>query len=118
MKNVKLDKNGKLVAKQNANDLTDSIINYLNLKGHFVWRQNNGGVFDPTKKIFRKNPKQKKGVPDICGIHKYGYGLYVEVKANKDKLSEDQTHFGVEIAKRGALWIVARSLEDVINFSL
>lgn len=118
MKNVSVDENGKLVAKQKANNLTDAIVNYLNMQGHFVWRQNNGGVYDPAKKIFRKNPKQKKGVPDICGIHKYGYGLFVEVKAGKDKLSEEQTHFGVEAAKRGAIWLVARSLDDVINFSL
>ncbi|MHB8871645.1 MAG: VRR-NUC domain-containing protein [Candidatus Doudnabacteria bacterium] len=108
----------KLVIKQTANDLTDAIVTYLNLQGHFVWRQNNGGVFDPTKKIFRKNPKQKKGVPDICGISKHGYGLYIEVKTGKDKLSEEQKEFAKSVAARGGIWIVARSIDNVINFPL
>lgn len=111
-------KDDKLIVKQTANDLTDAIITYLNLSGHFVWRQNNGGVYDPKKKVFRKNPNHKKGVPDVCGIHKLGYGLYVEVKVGNDKLSEEQKQFGQEAAKRGAVWIIAHSLDDVINFSL
>lgn len=104
--------------KLTANDLTDAIITYLNLSGHFVWRQNNGGVYDPKKKIFRKNPNHKKGVPDVCGVHKKGYALCVEVKAGNDRLSDEQKIFGIEVLKRGAIWIVAHSLDDVINFPL
>lgn len=115
MSKITIDKNGKFIKKQSANSLTDSIVNYLNLRGHFVWRQNNGGVFDPTKKIFRKNPKQKKGVTDVCGIHKFGYGLYVEVKVGNDRLSDDQIIFREEIRKRGGIWIEARSIDDVLK---
>lgn len=109
--------NDKLVVKQSANNLTEAIITYLNLNGHFVWRQNNSGIYDATKKIFRKNKKQKKGIADICGITKTGFGLYVEVKI-ADKLSNDQKLFRDEIIKRNGIYIEARSLDDVINFSL
>lgn len=110
--------NGKLISKQTANNLTDVIVTYLNLQGHFVWRQNNGGVYDPKKKVFRKNPNHTKGVPDVCGVHKLGYALFVEVKAEGDRLSDEQKEFGVKAAARGAIWIVAHSLDDVINFPL
>lgn len=108
----------KLIFKQTANKLTDAIITYLNFRGHFVWRQNNGSVYDTTKKVFRKNPKQLKGIPDVCGVHKHGYALYVEVKTGDDKLSEEQRYFGIEAVKRGAIWIVAHSIDDVVNFPL
>jgi hypothetical protein len=109
--------NDKLIVQEAANPLTDAIITYLNLQGHFVWRQNNTGIWDPIKKIFRKNAKQKKGIPDICGFTKNGYGLYVEVKTT-DKLSPEQQVFGEEATKRGAVWIVARTLEDVTSCSI
>ncbi|MDQ7818742.1 MAG: VRR-NUC domain-containing protein [Melioribacteraceae bacterium] len=109
--------NDKLIMKQSANNLTEAIITYLNLNGHFVWRQNNAGIYDPTKKIFRKNKKQKKGVADVCGITKTGIGLYVEVKTT-DKLSNDQKLFKAEILRRNGIYIEARSIDDVINFSL
>jgi len=104
--------------KQTANNLTDAIVTYLNLQGHFVWRQNNGGVYDPKKKVFRKNPNHKKGVPDVCGVHKQGYALFVEVKAKGDRLSDEQKQFGVKASMRGAIWIMAHSLDDVINYPL
>lgn len=110
-------KDGKLISKQSANNLTEAIVTYLNLNGHFVWRQNNQGLYDTQKKVFRKSKMQKKGIADICGITKTGIGLYVEVKTT-DKLSEDQKLFKAEILRRNGIYIEARSIEDVMNFSL
>ena len=93
-------------------ELTKAIIDYLNLTGNFVWRNNTTGLYDPTKKVFRKNPGQKKGVADICGITKTGRGLFVEVKTT-DKMSKDQLRFKTEIERRHGIFIEARKLEDI-----
>lgn len=118
MKQVKYSvKDGELICKQTANDLTDAIITYLNLNGHFVWRQNNQGLYDTQKRVFRKNANQKKGIADVCGITKTGTGLYVEVKTT-DQLSNDQKLFKAEILRRNGIYIEARSIEDVIDYQL
>jgi hypothetical protein len=50
----KADKKVKL-PHTSANALTKHALKILDLKGFKVWRQNNGGVYDPTKKVFRAN---------------------------------------------------------------
>ena len=72
-----------------ANLLTAYAVQYLNGKGHFVWRQNNVRVAGRT---FRG----KKGVPDIIGHTRTGRALYVEVKIPPDKQSEEQKEFQEE----------------------
>ena len=52
-----------------ANQLTVQTLKALSLKGYHVWRQNNGGVYDPVKKVFRRN-SSTPGVSDIIGFHK------------------------------------------------
>ena len=47
-----------------ANDLTKSIVTFLNLSGWKVWRQNNVGIFDTKKNVFRSG-NNLKGVSDI-----------------------------------------------------
>ena len=86
------------MAKTIANNLTNYCLTMLSLNGFYVWRQNNVGVFDPTKKIYRAN-NTKRGVPDILGFHKKtGKFICVEIKAGNDKLNKYQEEF-LESAK-------------------
>jgi hypothetical protein len=89
-----------------ANTITKQIKEYLEKTGCFIWRQNNVRVAGRTFNGL-------KGVPDIIGSTRQGKFIGVEVKAGKDKMSEDQIKFKNEITKRGGIYIEARSLEDV-----
>ena len=49
------------------NELTKSVLTLLAYNNIFAWRQNNGGVYDPSTKRYRANSSMS-GVPDIIGI--------------------------------------------------
>ena len=98
-----------------SSDLTKSIINFLNYSGHLVWRNNTTGIYDLKTKRFRKH-HGIKGVPDIIGIHRdTGKFIGIEVKVGKDRLSADQKTFIESSTSKGAIVIVAKCLDDVIN---
>lgn len=96
-----------------ANDLTKQTLKILDLKGWFVWRQNNGGVYDPVKKIFRSN-SSTPGISDIIGFHKKtGQFLACEIKVGKDKLSAAQEMFLNSVRKAGGVALVVRTSDDL-----
>ena len=99
----------------------NAILEYLHMKGIFCWKQNSGGIFDPSKKIFRKNknPFIINGVSDILGVLPNGRFLAIEVKtpnssrSNKTYASDNQKFFIANIKANGGLAFIARSVEDV-----
>ena len=104
--------------KGGANVLTTAIISYLTMKGHKAYRVNNGAVYDPTRKSFRKNPNKLNGIPDIGGYlkkHYRGLSLFVEVKYGKDKLSPEQIEFLKEATESGCIAIVAQDIDSFIE---
>ena len=97
-----------------ANKITDAIVDYLNLHGHFAHRQNNVGVFDQRRGTYRAGSAYP-GVPDIIGVHKdTGQFIGIEVKAKGDRLSESQKRYLEDVRQRGGIALVARSLDDVM----
>lgn len=99
-----------------ANDLTQSIVDTLNLCGAFAWRNNSTGIYDPVKKIFRKNPKTLKGVSDILGIlSPTGRVIAIEVKIGRDKLSPDQKHYIETVNKKGGIAFVVKTYDGFIS---
>ena len=102
--------------KVNANSLTNAIVDYLNHKGYVVWRSNTVGIYDPVKKIYRKNPKTRKGISDICGFSKEdGKFIGIEIKVGYDKLSQDQIYFREDVLSAGGIYIVAHDLDSFMN---
>ena len=98
-----------------ANALTESVLKYLNIKGFLAWRQNNGGIYDPTKKVFRANSSYR-GVSDIIAIEpKTGRFWGIEIKIGKDKQSVFQTVFQKDVEKRNGKYLVVKSLDDIIK---
>jgi len=95
--------------------VTDAIINYLTMIGWLVYRNNTVGIWDPVQKKFRKNPKQRKGIPDIVGTDWLGRSVAVEVKIGKDRLTADQTLFAAEHIGRCGFYCIAGSIQDVID---
>lgn len=98
-----------------ANNLTKQAIRILDLKGYNCWRQNNGGIFDPTKKVFRAN-SSTPGISDIIGYHRRtGQFLAVEIKSGKDKLTDEQKLFLENVEKAGGLALVIRTTDDILK---
>jgi Holliday junction resolvase len=98
-----------------TNSLTRSIIQYLDMQGFEVWRQNTTGVYDPQKKIFRKNFAQRKGIPDIIGYRRLdGKFIAIEVKTGKDTLSFEQKMFLEDLRRSGGIALVIRTLEELL----
>lgn len=96
-------------------EIQSAILDYLQLKGYFYWRENNVPIFDPTKKRFRKSPKGfKKGVPDIF-VLKGHYTYALEVKSGEGRQTPEQKEFE-NAWKRSDFryYYVVRSVEAVM----
>ena len=101
------------MAKSRANAITQAILQYLSFSGVYAWRNNNAAVYDPTKKTFRTG-SAKKGVGDILGVLKDGRHLEVEVKTT-DRQSEAQKQHEEMVKKMGGVYILAHSVDDVVE---
>lgn len=99
-----------------ANSITTAIITHLSLDGWVAWRNNNGAIYDPTRKVFRKNPQHKLGIPDVIGFNKTtGQFIAIEVKFGKDKPSPAQVRFIDEATKAGCVAFFAYSYDDFLT---
>lgn len=94
---------GKIVA---------AVLRYLHDRGIYAWRNNSVGVFDPVRKVFRKNKAVKRGVSDILALH-HGKFIAIEIKTKTGKLSAEQAEFLSDVNQRGGLAFCARSVADV-----
>lgn len=99
--------------------IRNSILDYLKLKGYVCKRNNSGFVFltGPTGKKRAINVGES-GWPDIEGIAKKGQWFGIEVKTATGKMSAEQLIMQNRIVTSGGLYILARSLDDVINAGL
>lgn len=94
--------------------IENSILSFLKAHGIFCFKVDTVGIFDPTKKIYRKKNSihHIKGVSDILGIYK-GRMLAVEVKSAKGRLTEEQQDFLNKVNEEGGFGLMARSIDDV-----
>lgn len=90
--------------------LQKAIIDYLTLKGWFVWKNNNAGVYNP--KTGGNIPAQTKGVADLTAI-KGGRVIFIEVKSWNGIQSEFQKEFEAKLKAHGGEYFVVRSIEEV-----
>lgn len=93
------------------------ILEYLRLLENqgklYYTRLNSTGVFDPTKKVFRRpSPHQKHGIPDIMVI-KDNKIIFLECKSETGKQSEYQKAFEEICKSNSQLYYVVRSLDEV-----
>lgn len=89
--------------------LVDDLLYHIGKSPYIrVWPRQVG--FDKQKKIHYG----RKGEPDIDGlIAPYGRRLGIECKTGSAELSEDQLRFREMYIKFGAIYIIARSVEQV-----
>jgi len=99
------------------------IIKYLKGKGYFCFRVNNGAIHDANMNQgyggYRAHVGMK-GVPDIIMIANDGSGKFIgiECKTPTGKLSADQILFERRCKRKGAIYIVATSVDDLITKKL
>lgn len=94
--------------------IQNMIIEYLNLSGHYVWRNNSGMVKMQNKDGSTRMWKAGvKGSSDIIGIAKNGRMIAIECKRPGKKMTQEQQWFLVEIKNRNGYAFVADSLEKV-----
>jgi hypothetical protein len=99
-----------------TNETTKAIIRHLSLSGFKAWRNNTIGVYDPVRQVFRKNPHQLNGVPDIIGFSRYtAKFIAVEVKTGRDRASDAQKAFLGELAKAGGIAMIVKDYDDFIQ---
>jgi hypothetical protein len=116
-----------------TNNITRGIVNYLNARGHYAFRVNSTGIWDPVKKVFRRPVKGSRGVADvICCLHyvkemptpsgytKFNTGLFlaIEIKneRTRDKKRAEQIEFSEKIAKAGGVYIITKSYFSFVDW--
>lgn len=98
-------------------DIQRLILEWLDANHYFNLRVPISGVAHKigNKTIYKKNPL--KGFPDIMGILKTKPGIMftIEVKSKNGKLRPDQVLMKQKLESAGVVYILARSLYDVIE---
>lgn len=97
--------------KMTHNDLRKFVIDYLRAQGCYCWPNSTVGVFDPVKKIYRRNATFK-GPADVMCVMKGGQHLEVEVKIGKDQLRPEQRIHATQVISKGGRYLVARTPEQ------
>ena len=103
------------MASQPEKLIENQILHYLFRRGIFAWKNQSVGIFDPVKRIYRKNnnPFHIKGVSDILGVLPGGRLLAIEVKTEIGRASPEQKAYIAKINSLGGIAFVARSVYDV-----
>jgi hypothetical protein len=93
-----------------ANGLTVCIVVYISHKGGFASRINNQGTY--RAKLGRYTPSTcRKGLADVAATYK-GLSLHIEVKIGRDRQSEQQRHFELEVNRSGGYYFIARNFTE------
>lgn len=89
------------------------ILDWLDVNEFPAIRLNNGGQYDPTRKVRRKpGTGFMPGLPDIIVFLGHGICL-IEVKSATGKQSTEQKMLQAALEGLGCSYVVARSVNDV-----
>lgn len=92
-----------------ANGLTHSIVCCFQLHGAFATRLSSTGTFRADIQRFVPS-QQRTGLPDIMAVLN-GRSIFVEVKTDGDRLSDDQKEAIADLRSAGAIVLIARDYE-------
>jgi len=101
-------------------EIENLILDYLSYRPGYYWKNQSVGIYDPTKRKFRKSNNRHHilGVADILGVKNDGQFVAIEVKTKKGRLSDNQKAYLQKVEANGGLAFVARSIEDVKEMGL
>jgi hypothetical protein len=98
------------VGKMGEFELTKQICEFLNKVGMFYWRDKQGAQ-NPGRRGFPSS----NGVADIIGCFPDGRLFAIEVKCKGNKQNESQKKFQIKVSENNGFYLLAYSLDDVIN---
>lgn len=88
------------------------------MKHYYFWRQNNGGVWDGAKQIYRTNRNTTKGVPDLFVLDGNRI-IALEAKSDTGRQSPEQKEFEAQWhVPPFRQYYVVRSIADVQKIGL
>jgi hypothetical protein len=94
-------------------DVLKAVLATLEMHPRVAWvARMNSGAFVVEGRFIKAG---FRGCSDILGMLKGGRLLAVECKSGKGKETTDQAAFGARVAADGGLYIVARSVDDVME---
>jgi hypothetical protein len=96
-------------------DIVRQILEYFRFIGAIAGKTKTTGIFDPRRKVFRKDPFLFSGFPDVAFFYKNHFG-FVEAKSATGRQSDEQVSFEKLCRASGIPYILARSVEDVQKF--
>ena len=114
-----------------TNGLTQCIITYCNLKGWQAERISSSGRVIQNKKVIQTGffgaktvgankyipGTSQKGTADISAtINGQAVKIEVKNKNTKDRMSDDQKRYQENVEFSGAIYYIAKTLQDVIEF--
>ncbi len=91
-----------------------AIMDYLAIKRLFYWRNNTGAYASEYKGVRRYIRFGAPGSPDIFVIDD-GKIYGIEVKSEKGVQNENQKEFQYNFENAGGIYILARSIDDIIK---
>lgn len=97
-------------------DIQRSILNYLEKRGVFAWRNNTGALVMPeTRSHQRRFIKYgMPGSPDIIAVIE-GYFVGLEVKDHTGKQNENQLAFQARLFRAGGIYFVVHTMDEAIE---
>ena len=95
-------------------DIQRQIIDWLNWKKIFFYRNNSGAMISEYKGKKRFMRFGVTGSPDIVCVIKGQY-VGIEVKNAVGRLTEGQEAFGKALEQAGGRYLVVRSLDEVME---
>lgn len=102
--------------KQSETDLVKACLAWLKVAkpAGVFWRANVGAVVSEYQGRKRFTRFGVPGMADIQGILN-GRAVFIECKSAKGVLSANQIVFGERVSNAGALYLVVRSLDELIQ---
>jgi hypothetical protein len=106
-------------------DLQITVAQYLDLQGWLWCHIPNGGVRNKREAAKLKQMGVKAGMPDVMIFERWteeyhngedtfhGFGIAIELKSPKDKLTNEQEEKLDELDRRGWLTAVCRTINEV-----
>lgn len=116
LQSKRLDKKAATRPKgETANRMTANILRAINMQpGCVAYRINNVGVWDEAKQVYRRGNTQK-GIFDISAVIR-GRAAWIEVKAGRDTMRQEQLIFKQEVERASGLAFVAYSTDDFLKW--
>lgn len=97
-----------------SNGLTECVLKWLTLKGHYTSRIQSQGQFNEKLGVWTKSTV-RRGIGDVMAIIG-GRSIMIEIKVGRDRQSDHQKRTESEVTESGGLYLIVRSFSDFLTW--